>query len=653
MVAGRPPWEKTLEEGYVKHIRSMLRAGAAGIPVLLALLATTTDASGKTAPYEPIAVHHLSVPAGYSGESEPDWLPDGKHLVAVVASPDLSAPQLAITRLDGSHPKCVTCGLDTSVVPGAPDGAAYGKPLPFPDGKRLMVRLGLRPGGGGSATQNFTYGVVECKPSLADCQERSLAPIIMPGGGIDQGTQNREGRLSPDGRWFGWTEFTLHGTAMSIGLLAKYGDQYDLKNVRVLNPSDPLGTNSAAWRAQSGYFELKNFTSDGKSVLYSTTYDADNFDTWRVDLRTGKRTRITRGIDWEEDVSTSPDGGSYLQFSSRGFDRMPIFALMPRPPFIDFAFFSWVGRYELNQVNRKCLLEPWLMDTGGERGTYFGQPVDPRPGTGWDNRTLGQWSPDGTRLLIWQARGNDDGTPQKPGARMVIADLPARKAIQKQANNKTPVPDWAPVRDSYTGFLANSGTFTVYGRKAGKATVSMTGSAFAGSWSVTYDNYSDDGKSFLDGTESTSQESILSGIQWNASLTLRGKHTGYLNANLKISKGENGSGGQVSGTVSQRLDKRKVSKFPSATCKPLARPKLRVKTRKAGGGRVRPLVTGRVTADPVWRPVRHATLRLGKKRTFSNSKGVAYLKGRPGQKVTVKAAGFTGAKARVPRRGRH
>lgn len=636
----------------MKRIGSMVSAGAAGLLVLLSLFACTQAADAAPAPLEPISVHHLPVPAGYSGESEPDWMPDGKRLVTVVASPDLTAPQLAITRLDGSHPKCVTCGLDTAVVPGAPVDAAFGKPAPFPDGKRLMVRLGLRPGAGGSPTQNFTYGVVECTPTLVNCEERTLSPIIMPGGGIDQGTQNREGRLSPDGRWFGWTEFTMNGTAMSVGRLAKNGGQYDLENVRILNPSGPLGTDSAAWRAQSPYFELKNFTSDGKSVLYSTTYDASNFDTWRVDLRNGKRTRITRGIDWEEDVSTSPDGGSYLQFSSRGFDRMPIFALMPRPPFIEFALFSWVGRYELNQVNRKCLLEPWLLDSGGERGTYFGQPVDPRPGTGWDNRTLGQWSPDGTRLLMWQARGNDDGTPEKPGARIVIADLPARKATGKKGNNATPVPGWAPARGSYTGFLANSGTFTVYGKKTGSATVSMEGTAFGGSWSVTYDNYSDDGKSFLDGTESTTQASILSGITWTAELTLTGKHSGHLSANLQIIKGEAGAGAQVSGTVSQSLDDRTVSEFPSATCEPLARPRLRVKAARQKAGRVRVLVTGKVTADPVWRPVRYATVRLGAERVRTDRKGIAVLKGKRGRMITASAAGFTGAKARAPRPGR-
>ncbi|MCB0864653.1 MAG: hypothetical protein KDB58_02970 [Solirubrobacterales bacterium] len=636
----------------MKRIGPIASAGAVSVLLLLAFLAAATTASAK-ATLEPIAVDHLQVPAGYSGESEPDWLPDGKHIVAAVSSPELATPQLAVTRLDGSHPRCVTCDLDSSVVPGAPAGAAFGKPVALPDGKRLMVRLGLRPGGGGSATQNFTYGIVECSPSLVDCQTRTLAPIIMPGGGIEQGTQNREGRMSPDGRWFGWTEFTQNGTAMSIGRLTKNGDEYDLEDVKVLNPSGPLGTDSAAWRAQAPYFELKNFTADGKSVLYSSMYDADNFDTWRVDLRTGERTRITKGIDWEEDVSTSPDDGAYLQFSSRGFDRMPIFALMPRPPFIDFALFSWVGRYELNAVNRKCLLEPWLMNSRGERGTYFGQPVDPRPGTGWDNRTLGQWSPDGTKLLMWQARGDDDGTPERPGARMVIADLPARKAKRKNAGNATPTPKWAPDRSSYTGFLANSGTFTVQGKKSGSATVTMQGNAFGGSWSVQYTDYSDDGDSFLNGTESTSQGSILSGITWNAALTLSGKHSGHLNADLVFARGENNSGAQVSGTVSQRLDKRTVSTLPSPTCEPLARPRLRVKASSPRkGNRVRVLVTGKVPVDSAWRPVRHATVRVGGRSATTNQKGTVSMKGGAGRKVSAAAAGFTGAKARVPRPAR-
>lgn len=236
---------------------------------------------------------------------------------------------------------------------------------------------------------------------------------------------------------------------------------------------------------------------------------------------------------------------------------------------------------------------------------------------------------------------------------MVIADLPARKAKRKNAGNATPTPKWAPDRSSYTGFLANSGTFTVQGKKSGSATVTMQGNAFGGSWSVQYTDYSDDGDSFLNGTESTSQGSILSGITWNAALTLSGKHSGHLNADLVFARGENNSGAQVSGTVSQRLDKRTVSTLPSPTCEPLARPRLRVKASSPRkGNRVRVLVTGKVPVDSAWRPVRHATVRVGGRSATTNQKGTVSMKGGAGRKVSAAAAGFTGAKARVPRPAR-
>ncbi len=631
----------------MKRIGPIASAGAVSVLLLLAFLAAATTASAK-ATLEPIAVDHLQVPAGYSGESEPDWLPDGKHIVAAVSSPELATPQLAVTRLDGSHPRCVTCDLDSSVVPGAPAGAAFGKPVALPDGKRLMVRLGLRPGGGGSATQNFTYGIVECTPTLVNCEERTLSPIIMPGGGIDQGTQNREGRMSPDGRWFGWTEFTQNGTAMSIGRLTKNGDEYDLEDVKVLNPSGPLGTDSAAWRAQAPYFELKNFTADGKSVLYSSMYDADNFDTWRVDLRTGERTRITKGIDWEEDVSTSPDDGAYLQFSSRGFDRMPIFALMPRPPFIDFALFSWVGRYELNAVNRKCLLEPWLMNSRGERGTYFGQPVDPRPGTGWDNRTLGQWSPDGTKLLMWQARGDDDGTPERPGARMVIADLPARKAKRKNAGNATPTPKWAPDRSSYTGFLANShvhgaGEEVRIGHRhhAGQRIRRQLERPVHGLLRrrrlvpqrnrVNQPGF-DSQRNHLERRADTEREALGSS---ECGSRLRQGREQLRRPGLRHGQPAPRQAHGLDAPVTHLRAAREAPAPGQGVFAPEGQP------RSCAGHREGPRRFG-------LRPVRHATVRVEAGERHHQSEGHRFDEGGAGRKVSAAAAGFTGAKARVP-----
>jgi hypothetical protein len=615
--------------------------------VLLGLVAAATVAAPAVAappPYEPIAVHRVPVPAGLSGVSEPVWLPNGTHVVASILSPDAPRAELAVSTAAGRDVHCLTCDLDTTAVTGADAATAsgFGKPIAFGDGRRVLARLGLRHGTAGSETQNFTYAVLTCAPSVVRCTTRTLLPVRMPGGGVAQGVQNREARLSPDGRWLAWTELGADGARMSMGRLARGAHAYTLADVRVLTPTPPL-TTSANWRAASPSFEIKNFTADGQSLLYSSMVDAENFDTFRLDLRTGARTRLTYGVEWEEDVSSSPDGGSLLQYSSRGFDRMAAFALVPRPPFADLVLFSWTGRFMLNLQNRRCLLEPWLLGRGGEQGTYFGQPVNPAPPAGWDTRTLGQWSPDGTRLLMWESRASEGWTAARPGARMLVADLPARRPA-RAPTRATPAPTWAPTRAAFRGFLAQTGTYEVPGARGGSATVTLTGTTFAGSWTVAYHHYSDDGTTFLDGTERVTEPSILQSVHWEAALRLSGAHTGAFDADVTIRAGDPTSGNAGSGTVRTTLDGRTVTGLPPATCTPLPVPRLRA-TATARGVRVRVTVRATVAEDPVARPVRGATVRLGGRTARTDAHGVATVAGRRGAHVQARAAGFRAAGA--------
>jgi len=620
---------------------ALLASGAVIVAASLLGVVQAGASPSAVPPLEPVAVTRLPLAPGHSAEFQPDWLPDGRHIVMAFDAPDQPHAQLAVATATGTQVRCLTCGMDVTGAGGAPAGASvgFGKPFAFGDGRRILTTLEAQQGSPDSASQNFQYAIVECVPSVVSCRHRTLVPLHLPATGQ---VQNREARVSPDGRWLAWTQLRSDGTIMAMGQLDRGRSDYTLKDVRVLDAHQPLGSTSAAWTADSPYGEIKRFSSDGQSLFYATMADAENFDVWRVDLRTGKRTRVTTEPAWDEDVSDAPGSGSLVVFSSRGFSRMTVFDQVPRPPFIDLVLFAWVARFQLNTTNRQCLLEPWLLGPRGQQGTYFGQPVNPEPPAGWDTRTTGEWSPDGTKVLAWEARGTSDGTPADPAARILVADLPARKA-RVVRGRRTPNPTWAPSYAGFHGYLSRTGTFTVHGRASGTAIVTMSGNAFSGAWSVTFHHYSDDGRTYLEGTEAVTEPSILTQARWQANLVVSGRHTGSLTADLQMAKG-----GVLTGTVTSTYDGTTTTGLPPSTCAPLPAPQLAASaTSRAGVTTVQ--VRARVPEDPVARSVRDATVQIGGRTVHTDARGTAVLRGAAGDRVQVRAAGFTATTVTVGR----
>ncbi len=663
-------WSATTERTPLQHgaIERMRRGAKAGvrrvrIPAAAGILAASTamlaspasaaapssapsslsgiPSSATPMPLEPIAISRLPLAPGFSAEFQPDWLPDGRHIVMAFDSPDQPHAQLAVATAKGTHVSCLTCGLDATAIAGPqPPGTSigFGKPFAFEDGKRILTTIEAQQGSPDSASQNFQYAILQCAPSVVDCKQRSLLKLDLPATGA---VQNREARVSPDGRWLAWTQLRSDGTIMALGRLVRHRSDYTLTGVRVINADLPLGSTSPGWIADSPYGEIKRFSANGQSLFYATMADAENFDVWRLDLRNGKRTRITSEKAWDEDVSDSPNGGSLMLFTSRGFDRMTVFDQLPRPPFIDLVLFTWIGRFQLNTTNRHCLLEPWLLGAGGQVGTYFGQPVNPDPPPGWDTRTAGEWSPNGTQLLTWEDRGNTDGTPAHPAARIVVASLAARHPHVPLVQ-RTPAPTWAPTFSTFHGYFSRTGTFVVHGQRSGSATITMSGDVFSGAWSVSYDHYSDNGMTYLNGTERVSEPSILEQAQWQANLQLTGLHSGSLVADLTIKKG-----GIISGPVTSTYDGTTTSGVPSSTCAPLATPQLLAHS-SVRSDQVTVRVTAAVVQDPVARPVRDATVRIDGRTALTGPTGIARLRGAPGDHVQVSASGFLPARATVP-----
>lgn len=630
-----------------------MRGAFAGLLAAATTLVIAAAAAAAPAPLEPVALERLPLPAGVTGMSHPDWTPDGRHVVAGFTSVDHPGAQLGLVADDGSGFRCLSCGLAQVQGLDRPlnllSDLVLDKPYAFGDGRRVLARIvgeredraGGTPNPLSGPTQDFNFVVLECAPSLLDCRERELLALELPGGGLTRATQNREARISPDGKLLAWTEVLFDGTRMSLGRLVRAGDHYELADVRVLNPPFTLAPPDPSGFALGGpLYEFKNFAPDGRTATYATFAEAENYDVWELDLATGARRRLTTDIEWNEGTTRSPDGGSFVNFTSRGRDRMAPFALLPRPPFIDFAVYVLTGRFALNNVNRKCLLSPWLLDAGGERGGYFGQPIDTDVRPPFAAHGNGPFNADGTRIVFWEFNDAAAGTPQDPDARLVVARLPARRPRPVGRAPVTPYPSWAVPRTDWQGYVARQGTFTVAGPRGGTATISLAGAVSSMAWSVAYDAYSEDGRSALTGTERVTAPISTAYGTWVADLRRTGAEPGTLSADVTVR-----TGGQGSGEVATEFGGKRLEGLPKPTCAPVPTPRLRVRVeRSSGGGRLVVRVTARVVNDPVARPVRGARVTVGRTVAHTDARGLATMRRprvAPGRlRVVATAPGF-------------
>ncbi|MBG0816497.1 hypothetical protein [Planomonospora sp. ID82291] len=167
----------------------------------------------------------------------------------------------------------------------------------------------------------------------------------------------------------------------------------------------------------------------------------------------------------------------------------------------------------------------------------------------------------------------------------------------------------------------------------------FTGTFLAGRWEVRYDRYSDDGRTFLTGTESlTTPGPTLLGI-WRADLQATGRHSGRLRGELTVTRPA-----KVTGTVTSDVDGVRSSGLPTqADCPGTKQPPLILGPIRIGdpaNGRI-PLtveVTARVPEDPTLRPVTGATVTVGGAQATTDDQGVARLVLPAGERLRLTAA---------------
>jgi len=513
------------------------------------------------------------------------FLPDGRHVLALVhfigapAAPDPASiydgGQIIIVKTDGTRfPngdswKCITCGVPTENRLGIAPDQSY--PQAFVDGKRILEGT----------------NIVDCSPLLVTdvrCtpEHVHIYPIRwnvhLDGSG--RGGSIRELRLHPDNVHLGFNSVSVsNGRFDQFGYVGRLEFNHTPKSGEPLVPRYELTHVTRLFkegleqrvlaldpehrdRLRINYNgievgEFRGFSKNGREAFYvGYPFESSNIDLFAVDLVTGKVRRLTSDPEYADPLDASPDDKWIVVEDTRGSGRQMFLAAMRGiPPLTDLVTSSAVSSVRNNGDRR--FFQPFLLDRYGDRADYDGQLLtagDGKPGSvsdpNWNAMADPRWSPDGTRVVFWQAQVTSpacDGSnplpcppPTEPGGRrfrMMLAHFTSRKPLLVSPSElmSDSVPwgtAYVPGTPTPSRPLIPEGSYTLLGSLSGSASVTVVHTAdhkAIYSVAVKYDNYSDADGNVLNGSESVSQTRpapTTASLDWHSDIVQTGKVRG-------------------------------------------------------------------------------------------------------------------------------
>ncbi|KAM0715463.1 hypothetical protein Q7P37_008961 [Cladosporium fusiforme] len=506
-----------------------------------------------------------------------NFLPDGNHILASLrfaGAPDgpdarsvYDGQQLVLLKADGTvfangdSWKCITCGVPAEHATGA-ESPEYQSPQAFSDGRRILAdSLVIDCGDALLAHDECTPEKIRIYPIRLDDREDGSGP----------GADLRELRLHPDNVHLGFNMFSF--TDGQLGQTAFIGrlhfnaspamgsnPRYDLSYVNQLydpNASQPVSVHGDQLSLDNNAIaigELRGFSGTGREVLYlGYPNESCNIDVFAADLFTGRVRRLTSHPGYCDPVQMSPDDESIVIMDTRSNDRITFMAgLRGVPPIVDMVTTTACSSVRNN--GRRRFFQPYLLDRHGDHDDYYGQEINAAsqgtPGSGaaddpeWNGRADPWFSPDGTRIVYWQAQtvppecGDPNPLPcynsTEPGGRterVMVAHLTSRRPIP--ARKVEPIPDIIPWATPYqpgspapARIYPREGHYKLAGAHSGHASVSLTENASKTrlrTVEVTFhEGFSDDGRCSLTGSQRVTQDTehiTLNKLEWHSNLT--------------------------------------------------------------------------------------------------------------------------------------
>jgi hypothetical protein len=634
--------EKPIERRVRRGGRGAWAAFIATTAIASSALATPAAAFAKL-PFYPIHRIAISVPKTVQPWASV-WSPDGRHIVFENQLNGAIWSASAEGRVS-----CITCSFRDA--PNIEGGLHY----VLPDEQRMFISHQLGGTGGVDWGPNADAWILECSPNLYRCDSHRYLPVDMSqdkaGGALI--VQRRTWHLAPDGIHLGWMDVRPDATVMIVGRLQREAGGYLVADERVVNPGGPTSltdTDPLRWANGGQLYELKSFADGGRSILVVGEPQGDP-DVTKIDLLTGRRTQLTSNRDWDEDGAISPDGSLYALYSSRTRSRVEALGWIPQlPPFFELPLAAAYAIYGSTWQAFQCDLSPWLLGSQGDAGgKLIGQPLNTYGGdlTAGDLLSGQQmWSPDSTEVLLQETLRKRP----PPGSNSAVAQIgltPNRVLIarigrthgRRQPVLSSTVGPWAPTPAAYAGTIGAGTTVTLRGRGGGAVTLRFSGNLGQGSWSAAFQAYSPDGRTFLNGSESTAG-SATGTLRVTAAITVSGANTGRLSADLVIANGQTPP--QLSGYYRASYDERTAP--PIARAGPcysrLPRNSPLIVGARVRGAQLVVTVSADVYGDQ--RPVSGAVVTVGQAQARTNRNGTAGFR-RPaaGRTRIVATAGDT------------
>jgi Tol biopolymer transport system component len=447
----------------------------------------------------------LNLPDGISSPANPRYSADGKSIYFAGQPAAGGRSEIYQVNIDGTGVKCVTCGVTTS------ETGNLAKPVPVDDGSgRVLVLVNV-------AGQSPRYSILEHAVNGSQ-----LVPVTTPPGGGFAIDPQREMRVSPDGTHVLFTRIVLGPNNLVqalpiVGTLTRTATGYEVTNARVVYPTG----------------EGKQWTPDGKGVvILGGAFEAGNVDDIEVDLATGKVTRVTANLDYDEDMDFSPNEQWIAIGSTRGLDALTPMTRIVRPNFLPAYVSAPVYDEYASPINVSN--QEWLVALDDELKRENGIPLFVT-GDGYAARSMPSWNPTGDAITFWESSITDPTV-----SRLVIANLKYTTSVGPvAADRSTPSSDsWAPQLGSYvatTTPLPAVGTYAGVG--GGTAVVSEapdSADATRTIRTVVYTNYVNENGEILNGTESADYNAGQSAVHYLADINVTGAHTGYLKADATV-----------------------------------------------------------------------------------------------------------------------
>lgn len=500
---------------------------------------------------EPFKVSTIPLPASVLDAVLVNYLPDAQHLIMEVTLVGAKKSNLAVMKDDGTGFKCLTCDL--------PENIGGEMPVPLPDGKRVYTPT----------------GILECSPSILDCKQARILPLIYPTVPGGKTIARIASNMSQDGIHVAYTLLVARPLPSALVLVSELtrvsdekGERYELAKTKVISGDKTSLPGAPDFRPFFfGGGEVKSFAGMGQYLTTISAFEAGNFDIAKIDLTTGDVSRFTRHYSYDEGVYPSPDGKWLIFQSHRHTTRMDAFSLIPRPLVVNNALAPGIAEWRNEEVegfrDARRYYGLTMTDQYGDRARlpedgYTGQNLT----TAADNLTeynhFGNltWHPSSTRGVFWEQKDPRKVKKGEAMGRLRMITFTSRKPTTP-LKIVTPKMEWATNLENIKPLDSSQpGDGKLIGLVSGHANVSTQKPASPSEATVLkieYVNFSDDGEYVLNGSETISQKTFWD-ANWNADITVTGKHKGFLKVdNAKFTGKSHGSG-----IIRTQLDNHKI-----------------------------------------------------------------------------------------------